>query len=51
MALRIQIRREIKQALVEEGLNEEKIKNQINDLVEEELKTRQEAEKRQQELE
>ena len=37
MSLRIKIRREIKQSLIEEGYSQEEIANELNDLVDEEL--------------
>ena len=40
MALRLKIRKEIKQTLEEDGFTQEEIKEQLNDLVEEELKER-----------
>ena len=40
MALRLKIRKEIKQTLEEDGFTQEEIKEQLNDLVEEELKDR-----------
>ena len=40
MALRLKIRKEIKQTLEEDGFTQDEIKEQLNDLVEEELKER-----------
>ena len=40
MALRLKIRKEIKLTLEEDGFTQEEIKEQLNDLVEEELKAR-----------
>ena len=47
MALRLKIRKEIKQTLEEDGFTQEEIKEQLNDLVEEELQRQDKERERQ----